>query len=74
MRGSTPSRFRFLRTARTATLTIVDELTRALPAISEACRTLPPDEGLRLIGSHDNKALLRAAFDEMEVTLDHVLD
>lgn len=62
------------RTARAATLSIVDEVTRALPAIGEACVTLSPDEGSRLIGSHDNRSLLRAAFEEMEATLRHVLD
>jgi len=62
------------RTARTATLTIVDELTRALPAITAACATLEPGERDRLIASLDNTYLLRAAIDEMRERLVHALE
>ncbi|HOB18352.1 MAG TPA: 4-phosphopantoate--beta-alanine ligase [Candidatus Methanoculleus thermohydrogenotrophicum] len=62
------------RTARTATLTIVDELTRALPGITAACGALTPDERERLIRSLDNTYLLRAAIDEMRERLVHALE
>jgi len=62
------------RTARTATLTIVDELTRALPAITAACTTLKPGERDHLIDSLDNAYLLRAAIDEMREKLTHALE
>jgi 4-phosphopantoate--beta-alanine ligase len=62
------------RTARTATLTIVDELTRAVPAITVACASLSPGEGERLIASLDNIYLLRAAIDEMRERLSHALE
>ena len=62
------------RTARTATLTIVDEVTRALPAITAACASLEPGEGERLVASLDNAYLLRAAIDEMRESLSHALE
>lgn len=62
------------RTARTATLTVVDELTRALPAITAACASLEPGEGERLIASLDNTYLLRAAIDTMRERLAHALE
>ena len=62
------------RTARTATLTIVDEVTRALPAITAACASLEPGEAERLIASLDNTYLLRAAIDEMRERLAHALE
>lgn len=62
------------RTARTATLTIVDEVTRAIPAITAACASLEPGEGERLIASLDNTYLLRAAIDEMRERLSHALE
>ncbi|MDK2891062.1 MAG: 4-phosphopantoate---beta-alanine ligase [Methanoculleus sp.] len=62
------------RTARTATLAIVDEVTRAIPAITAACASLEPGEGERLIASLDNTYLLRAAIDEMRENLSHALE
>jgi len=62
------------RTAQRATLTIVDELTRALPAISRACRELPPADRERLISSADNHYLLSEAIREMTTRLSHALD
>jgi 4-phosphopantoate--beta-alanine ligase len=62
------------RTARTASLTIVDEVTRAIPAIAAACSTLEPGEAERLIASLDNAYLLRAAIDEMRERLAHALE
>ena len=62
------------RTARTADLTFVDEVTRALPAITTACTSLEPGEGERLIASLDNAYLLRAAIDEMRERLAHALE
>jgi len=62
------------RTARTATLTIVDELTRAVPAITRACAGLGPDEGERLMSCPDNRYFLRAAMEAIRGNLEHALD
>jgi len=62
------------RTARTATLTIVDELTRALPGITTACAMLSPVERDHLIASLDNTYILRAAIDDMRERLAHALE
>jgi 4-phosphopantoate--beta-alanine ligase len=62
------------RTARTATLTVVDELTRALPNIARACREPGSGEGERLKSSPENSYFLRAALDAMRGNLEHALD
>ena len=62
------------RTARAATLTIVDELTRALPNIRRACNELSRDERDRLTVSFDNNYLLTDAIREMTARLSHALD
>ena len=62
------------RTAQTATLTIVDELTRALPNITQACREQTPETGDKLIASHDNTRLLYAALHKMQEHLTNAMD
>jgi len=62
------------RTAKTATLTIVDEVTRALPLIAEACASITGEECRDLIATLDNPAFLREARDEMAARLCHALD
>jgi 4-phosphopantoate--beta-alanine ligase len=62
------------RTSRSASLTIVDELTRALPNITRACRDLSQEERCRLTGSLDNNYLLSEAIREMTMRLSHALD
>lgn len=64
------------RTARTATITIVDELTRALPNITSECRELKnnPSECTMLINSHDNNYLLRTAIEAIMENLSNALD
>jgi 4-phosphopantoate--beta-alanine ligase len=62
------------RTARTATLTIVDELTRALPVIAQACTELSGPDKKNLITSLDNHYLLREAIVEMTARLAHAMD
>jgi 4-phosphopantoate--beta-alanine ligase len=62
------------RTARSATLTIVDELTRALPQITRACYEISEAEKRSLIGSVDNHYLLSEAIREMTARLSHALD
>lgn len=62
------------RTARTANLTIVDELTRALPNITEACHVMSRDDANRLAGSYDNKKFLSGALEEIQRRLAHALD
>lgn len=62
------------RTAQSATLTVVDELTRALPAISRACRELSDKDRNRLLSSLDNHYLLSEAIREMTKRLSHALD
>jgi 4-phosphopantoate--beta-alanine ligase len=62
------------RTARSASITIVDELTRALPHITQACYELSGDEKENLINSVDNHYLLSEAIREMTVRLSFALD
>jgi 4-phosphopantoate--beta-alanine ligase len=57
------------RTARAASLTIVDELTRAVPEITRASRGMDADECARLISRLDNHYLLTEAIDEMTTRL-----
>jgi 4-phosphopantoate---beta-alanine ligase len=62
------------RTSRAASVTIVDELTRALPGITRACREMKADESARLIAGLDNHYLLAEAIREMITRLSDVLD
>jgi 4-phosphopantoate--beta-alanine ligase len=62
------------RTARAATLTVVDELTRAIPEITRACREPGAGEGERLMSSPGNSYFLRAALEAMRGNLEHALD
>ena len=62
------------RTARSATLTVVDELTRALPQITKACHDLPAEEQKRLIATLNNPYLLSDAIREITGRLAHALD
>lgn len=62
------------RTARSASLTIVDELTRALPYITAFCTTLSRDEAEALAGSYQNERFLSDALREMKRVLSHALD
>jgi 4-phosphopantoate---beta-alanine ligase len=62
------------RTSRSATLTIVDELTRALPNITRACRDLSGAEREELLSSLDNNYLLSEAIREMTMRLSHALE
>jgi len=62
------------RTSQRATLTIVDELTRALPNIAFACRTLNSAEREELLATLDNNYLLSEAIREMTGRLAHALD
>jgi 4-phosphopantoate--beta-alanine ligase len=62
------------RTARTATLTIVDEVTRALPVIAGACKDLSQRDIRHLLQTLNNHYLLSEAIREMSARLDHALD
>jgi 4-phosphopantoate--beta-alanine ligase len=62
------------RTARSATLTIVDELTRAIPQITRACGEISAPEQEQLLRSVDNHYLLSEAIREMTLRLSHALD
>jgi 4-phosphopantoate---beta-alanine ligase len=62
------------RTAQRATLTIVDELTRALPEITRACTELTAGDRQKLLSSADNHYLLSEAIGEMTRRLSHALD
>jgi 4-phosphopantoate--beta-alanine ligase len=62
------------RTARTATLTVVDELTRALPLITAAHGDLSDGEAEALTRHIDNPYLLRAAIAEIIRGLERALD
>jgi 4-phosphopantoate---beta-alanine ligase len=54
------------RTSRMATLTVVDELTRALPNITSFCRTLQAEEAREVVRSIDNSYFVRDAM--LEIT------
>lgn len=62
------------RTAQSATLTIVDEVTRALPQITRACLELSDSEMENLISFIDNNYLLSEAIREMTARLPDALD
>jgi 4-phosphopantoate--beta-alanine ligase len=62
------------RTARAATLTIVDELTRAIPKITQACIELKREERQYLSESYHNTHFLQEALNEMIQRLHHALD
>ncbi|MDD1673101.1 MAG: phosphopantothenate/pantothenate synthetase [Methanomicrobiales archaeon] len=62
------------RTAKAATLTIVDELTRALPHLIEAFSQLSLEECQDLVAHLDNRYFLYSALEEMKRRLDHGLD
>ena len=62
------------RSARSATLTIVNELTRALPGITRACSELSKAECSELSGSVDNHYLLSEAIREITLRLCHAVD
>ncbi len=62
------------RTARTATLTVVDEVTRAVPNITRFCRSLEQNRADTLIRSCNNTVFLRDALDEISGRLTHALD
>jgi len=62
------------RTARMATLTIVDELTRALPAMTEACRSATPGDPEEMALLIDNTKFLREAKEAMRRRLTDALD
>ena len=53
------------RTSRMATLTVVDELTRALPHIASFCRTLEHDEAGEIVRSIDNSYFIGEAMLEI---------
>ena len=62
------------RTAKKATLTVVDEVTRALPVIADACKALMDEECRALVAALDNPSFLKEARDEMAARLCHALD
>jgi 4-phosphopantoate---beta-alanine ligase len=62
------------RTSRTATLTIVDELTRSVPLITAACLDIGEPEAKTLIANLDNHYLLQEAMREMKRRLEGALD
>ena len=62
------------RTAQQATLTIIDELTRAVPEITKACTNLAEDECRELLATVNNHYHLSEAIREMTERLSHALD
>jgi len=62
------------RTAKTATLTVVDEVTRALPEIAQACTALSDGKCRSLVAVMDNRVFLQEAKEEMARRLLHALD
>ncbi len=62
------------RTAQTADLTIVDEVSRALPRITAFCRELDQEEAKILSTGYDNRIIRKASLDEIIRRLTHALD
>ncbi|MDD1706415.1 MAG: phosphopantothenate/pantothenate synthetase [Methanoregulaceae archaeon] len=62
------------RTAMYASLSIVDEVTRALPIITQFCRELTKEEAQLFSAGYNNRELLRSAIQEIHSRLDHALD
>jgi len=62
------------RTARSASLTIVDELTRAMPHITTFCSILAREESETLARTFSNDTFLAGALEEMKRGLSHALD
>ncbi|TAJ44572.1 4-phosphopantoate--beta-alanine ligase [Methanofollis fontis] len=60
------------RTAQTATLPIIDEVRRALPAITAACASLTPAEAEALAASVDGSVYLHQAIDSIVRRLQEV--
>lgn len=62
------------RSARSATLAIVDELTRALPVVTSFCRQLGRGDAETLARGIDNSKYLSDALAEIRERLSHALD
>ncbi|MBN2733538.1 MAG: phosphopantothenate/pantothenate synthetase [Methanomicrobiaceae archaeon] len=62
------------RTARTADLTIVDELTRAIANITEAAENMTQEQQKKLIENLDNKKLLKSAIKSIMENLSDAMD
>jgi 4-phosphopantoate--beta-alanine ligase len=63
------------RTSKTATLPIIDEVTRALPNIAAECRRIrAAGETPEMPASFDGKYFLKGAVDAISETLTHALD
>lgn len=62
------------RTAKTATLPIIDEVTRAVPAITAACNTMNQKEAEGLAKNPDGKRYLQDAIMTIRSRLDDLLD
>ena len=63
------------RTSRTATLPIIDEVTRALPLIASYAASMTPKEATAILDSMPDQAwFLQAALDTISQRLSHVLD
>jgi len=57
------------RTARKAAVSIVDNILRAVPALTEQVRrlsSLPPAELERMVADYDNQVVLRQAVEEIQ--------
>jgi 4-phosphopantoate--beta-alanine ligase len=62
------------RTAQTATLPIIDEVTRAIPSIAREFSTLSLSDAEKLIQAIDTKKFIREAIMTIRSRLDDVLD
>ncbi len=62
------------RTARTATLPVIDEVTRAIPVIAGYCRTLSREQAINLTRTIDGRKFLQDACTIIRERLDNVLD
>ena len=62
------------RTAQTADLTIVDELTRAIANITSEAKLMDKNQGNKLIKNLDNKKLLKSAIQSIMENLSDAMD
>jgi len=58
------------RTAQTATLPVIDEVRRAVPAIAASCRTMTPAEARERAAAVDGKRYLKEALAEIAARLE----
>jgi 4-phosphopantoate--beta-alanine ligase len=62
------------RTAKTSSLPIIDELSRALANMTEFCKTLSDDEAEHLVSGYNKRSFLESAIKDIVENLSNALD